>query len=61
MALNDGILQELASAGVTQGPYSSLASYISGFFGRDKGDPSGIPLDGALRVGTWNLSDGRKL
>ena len=50
MALNDGVLQELASAGVTQGPYSSLASYISGFFGRDKGDPSGIPLDGALRL-----------
>ena len=50
MALNDGILQELASAGVTQGPYSSLASYMSGFFGRDKGDPSGIPLDGALRL-----------
>ena len=50
MALNDGVLQELASAGVTAGPYSSLASYISGFFGRDKGDPSGIPLDGALRL-----------
>ncbi len=50
MALNDGVLQELASAGVTQGPYSSLASYMSGFFGRDKGDPSGIPLDGALRL-----------
>lgn len=50
MALNDDILQELTSAGVTQGPYSSLASYISGFFGRDKGDPSGIPLDGALRL-----------
>ena len=50
MALNDDVLQELSSAGVTQGPYSSLASYISGFFGRDKGDPSGIPLDGALRL-----------
>lgn len=50
MALNDDVLQELSSAGVTQGPYSSLASYISGFFGRDKGDPSGVPLDGALRL-----------
>ena len=39
-----------SSAGVTQGPYSSLASYMSGFVGRDKGDPSGIPLDGALRL-----------
>jgi hypothetical protein len=50
MALNDDVLQEFSSAGVTQGPYSTLASYISGFFGRDKGDPSGIPLDGALRL-----------
>jgi hypothetical protein len=50
MALNDDILQELTSAGVDKGPYSSLGAYISGFFGRDKGDPSGIPLDGALRL-----------
>jgi hypothetical protein len=50
MALNDDVLQEFSSAGVTQGPYSTLASYISGFFGRDKGDPSGVPLDGALRL-----------
>jgi len=50
MALNDDILQELASAGVTASIYPSFASYISGFFGRDKGDPSGVPLDGALRL-----------
>jgi hypothetical protein len=50
MALNDNILQELSSAGVTASIYPSFASYISGFFGRDKGDPSGIPLDGALRL-----------
>ena len=50
MALNDDILQELTSAGVTASIYPSFASYISGFFGRDKGDPSGIPLDGALRL-----------
>ena len=50
MALNDDILQELTSAGVTASIYPSFASYISGFFGRDKGDPSGIPLDGSLRL-----------
>jgi hypothetical protein len=50
MALNDDILQELTSAGVTASIYPSFASYISGFFGRDKGDPSGTPLDGALRL-----------
>ena len=50
MALNDDILQELSSAGVTASIYPSFASYISGFFGRDKGDPSGVPLDGALRL-----------
>ncbi len=50
MALNDDILQELTSAGVTASIYPSFASYISGFFGRDTLDPSGTPLDGALRL-----------
>ena len=48
MPLEDAVLQELTTAGVA--PDISLDSYMASFFGRDKGDPSGTPLDGALRT-----------
>ncbi len=51
LVLSDRRLNELAEAGVISNPPTSAdISYIAGFFGRDKGDPSGIPLDGALRT-----------
>ncbi len=32
-------------------PYTAAAkTYMAGFFGRDRGDPSGVPLDGDLRT-----------
>jgi len=52
LVLNQQRLNELATAGVISSPIptSTEANYLAGFFGRDKGDPSGIPLDGALRT-----------
>ena len=51
LVLSDRRLGELAEAGVISDPPTDEdIAYIAGFFGRDKGDPSGIPLDGALRT-----------
>lgn len=44
--LNENIIQELYN---DKGKEADL-DFLAGVFGRDRGDPSGIPLDGALRT-----------
>ncbi|MFT4737698.1 MAG: hypothetical protein ACI92W_001812, partial [Paraglaciecola sp.] len=51
MVLNENVMTELQGAGViTDVTSNGDRGYIASFFGRDKGDPSGVPLDGALRT-----------
>ncbi|MDH5610464.1 MAG: SusD/RagB family nutrient-binding outer membrane lipoprotein, partial [Cyclobacteriaceae bacterium] len=51
MVQNAGVMSELQAAGViTDVNGAADRAYVASFFGRDKGDPSGIPLDGPLRT-----------
>lgn len=49
MALNDNIVKQLYT---DKGkPYTAAdRQYLAGFFGRDRGDASGVPLDGQYRL-----------
>jgi hypothetical protein len=49
LVLNPNIWQRLYTAkGIT--PTKADTAYLAGFFGRDRGDQAGVPLDGSLRT-----------